>query len=210
MTPDEAKQAILRHAGQPTVPGAYGGLLARLRPFVGLDDADFLELLEALLTLAPSLRSTEALDRETIRALWDICRTARFWSGPPGVTPKTRPFIPLTTRRRLDSWVDELERMTLELLHGEDVWVAFLGTAWLAVHQKYGPRAAFRVPIWQEALTKLLADEGELSEATAPQAEDMRVLCEALARVGPAGAASQELLTTIAGQSHFAQVRRAA
>ncbi|MGL4422561.1 MAG: hypothetical protein ACRCZF_17975, partial [Gemmataceae bacterium] len=46
--------------------------------------------------------------------------------------------------------------------------------------------------------------------ATAPQAEDMRVLCEALARVGPAGAASQELLTTIAGQSHFAQVRRAA
>jgi hypothetical protein len=207
VTGNEGTTAILRHAGISVAGETRAGLLGRLHPAGRLDDADFLELLEAVAAVAPQLTADGDEGRKLTAALWDICRTARFWargrSGP-------ELSLPLADRKRLDVWVDEIERIVLELLHGEPPWWAFLSTAWLCVRQDYGSRSGFLVPIWTRSLLELHADEGDEPAASSPQANDLRALCEALGRSGTEEEAATAALAVLVQTSRFPTVRRAA
>src|SRR3954469_770712 len=82
LTTVEARQTLLRHSeGAPADTPTT--LLETLRPYRGIRDEHYLEILHALATLAPELRTAGAVDREVVHSVWELCRTARAWTRAP-------------------------------------------------------------------------------------------------------------------------------
>ena len=112
-----------------------------------------------------------------------------------------RLFIPPAEKARLDSWIDEIESITLKLLAGLRPVVAFGGMAWYAVAWGLGPQAAFLVPLFQESLPEYLADGC---------VDDTISVCQALGLIGPAAREAVPLLVEVRDTSDNAEARAAA
>src|SRR5471030_441238 len=79
----EARHVLLLHgigttdqAGNPLV--LEDGFLGCLRPYSGLREKNFHQLMEALFVVGEEFQKASQVDRETVRAIWSICESARY------------------------------------------------------------------------------------------------------------------------------------
>lgn len=207
MTQAEAKSTLLRHAeGAPAETPAT--LLESLRPYRGIRVEHFLEILQALVVIAPALRSDPTVDREVVHAIWELCRTARDWTrGPHEPMFHGREFIPASEKKALDEWVDAFESITLYLLRGEDESLAFMGVPWLVARHRLAPRATFLAPLFIESLRQLHEDE---SDSGVLEPDDGEALCQLLAEMGSAAKGTIPVLRQVQSNTRFAALRAAA
>ena len=207
MTPAEARQTLLRHAvGAPAETPTT--LLESLRPYRGVQVEHLLEILHALVVVAPGLHGGDAVDREVVHSLWELCRTARAWTrGPHEPEFHGLRFIPPDEKATLDRWIGEIEHATLLLLRGEEEWLAFLGIPWLLTPHRLAARATFLAPLFEEALRQTHEDEAD-SGVCDP--DDGELLCQSLAEMGAAAASALPLLRRVHSDTRFPTVRAAA
>src|SRR5688572_28484608 len=83
---DRAKELLLLHSCQH--PDFYhrksaGGFLGSLRPYTGLNEDNFHEVMAAIVALAPHLLQSRQVDRDIMSSLWSLCRTAHNWGLHP-------------------------------------------------------------------------------------------------------------------------------
>jgi hypothetical protein len=120
----EAKSLIKMHAGTEDGPRMATGFIGCLRPYGGLDDENFEEVVEAIAMVAHPLQAGVQVDRDLVHALWDMCHTARNWGvRESGMLPRNHRISP-DDRRKLEAWVDVIETMTLKLLWGNPLPLA--------------------------------------------------------------------------------------
>lgn len=177
-------------------------LLGWLRPYRGVQDRHLTEILHALLVVAPELNGPAAVDRGLVHAVWELCRTARAWTlGPHEPMFHGRQFIAAAEKRRLDDWVDQVEKITLSLLRGSPVSLAFFGLPWYIVEWGFGPEAAFLAPLFTGMLQELAgqgADDDEIN------------LCRALGSMGPTARAAATPIRIVIDRSTSPEARAAA
>jgi hypothetical protein len=127
MTRQEARELLLLHSfGYHDLehPKMIGGFLGSLRPYQGLKEKNFHELMEAVHVLAPQLQG-ETVDREIISALWSICYSAWLWGLEPNGMLQRNGLIAPEDVRRLSEWVECLGFAVMVLLEGGSVEQAF-------------------------------------------------------------------------------------
>jgi hypothetical protein len=129
MTSTQAKELLLLHSfSHPDAaehPKAAHGFLGSLRPYRGhLIDDNFHDVMQALRTLAPTLRAT-AIDREVVAALWGICHLARAWGTHPEGMLRRNGLIGDPDIEKLAHWVDMISYATFCLLDGTGEEEAF-------------------------------------------------------------------------------------
>jgi len=101
MDVEEARVRLLRHAAADFEEGFLG----MLRPFHGLREDAFHDVMVCLREVAPALRGV-SLDRELAHALWSLCHLARAWGlDADGMLRRNR-IITDEDAHRLQGWVD--------------------------------------------------------------------------------------------------------
>ena len=208
MTPAEAKAALLRHAGWEENHG--DGLLAWLRPYRGLNDDHFLEILHALYVLQLDWADRPEVDRRAV-------------GGDHGHLPD-RPELDRGPVRRQDS----SERLHFGRRQGQARRLAVrvralrrptaprpgtvpgptsarTGTSSTGTDSPGGPRSPPRR--WSDASR----NTPRTAKGTTPRTTRSR-LCEMLGAVGPAArdAGAEPVLARLAARSRFPAVRDAA
>lgn len=195
----EAKTVLLKHL--KSGPGD-DSILSWLRPFRGVQNRHLAEILQALLVVAPELNGPEEVGRHLVHAIWELCRTVRAWTrGPHEPMFHGRQFISPSEKRRLDSWVDEVESITLSLLRGNPVSLAFFGLPWYVAEWGIGPQVGFLAPLFTGMLQDLADDAGN--------EDDQINLCRALGSMGPAARVAAELIQAL-GEGSSPELKAAA
>jgi hypothetical protein len=124
MTAAEAKEALLLHAfshpDSATDPRAEAGFLGSLRPFRGLNERNFVDVMAALRIVAPQLAGPGPLDRELVSALWGICHYALAWGVHPDGMLQRNKLITAADTDQLAGWVQEISYAVSMLLDGDD------------------------------------------------------------------------------------------
>lgn len=115
MSSTKEKEAILLHAGFIVVE-AKSGLIGSLHPFRGLDEADFAEIVEALLELHNHVILSEYIDKELIAALWWICDRSRILMLDPKSGIRQNNLATEIELELLSSWVDVIESIANGML----------------------------------------------------------------------------------------------
>jgi hypothetical protein len=126
MTPDEARTLLAFHAGthlEVTDPRWTGGFLGMLRPYGGLREESFHEVIACIVVLADEL-SADRLDRSIISALWGICHLARAWGVEEGGMLRSNALIKSEDVERLAEWIGCISYATFCLLDGSGLEVA--------------------------------------------------------------------------------------
>jgi hypothetical protein len=120
---DQAKRLLLLHGpgieGPDTDSTLEHGFLGCLRPYSGLRERNFHELVEAILIVGERFHAASTVDREIVYALWDICVTARRYGISPGGMLRRNKLITTEDVALLERWVDTIERMATKLLLGK-------------------------------------------------------------------------------------------
>lgn len=123
MNETEAKELLRLHSftsDDLENPKMATGFLGSLRPYRGLDENNFHEIMAALRVLAPRF-ATEKLDREIIVELWGICHLARAWGVHPEGMLHRNNLIEETDWLRLEEWIDAISWAVFTLLGGDEV-----------------------------------------------------------------------------------------
>ena len=122
---EEAVNLILMHGiGRDDVPLEHamipGGFLDNLRPFTGLREENFLQVLEAIISLAPHLAGKDSLERRLVFGMWELIRRTELWGlDPNGMIQRNRLMSDDDTKR-LRLWYRCLEMAVSKLLRGND------------------------------------------------------------------------------------------
>jgi hypothetical protein len=114
MTEDEAKRLLLAHAG----PDLEAGFLGMLRPYRGLQEESFHEVMAALAALGPSLGHGQAVDRQVMGALWGICVLGQWWGVEPDGMLRRNKLISEHDVQRLTRWIRIISRAAFFLIEG--------------------------------------------------------------------------------------------
>lgn len=113
----EARRRILVHAGFE-LDAETLGLIGRLRPFRGIEERDFANLVQALVTLHPVITNAPAVERDLVAALWYVCLSARTLGiDPQGLVVRNRLATPSDVRT-LGIWIDSIESFSTRMLKG--------------------------------------------------------------------------------------------
>jgi hypothetical protein len=118
MTETEAYDLLIAHAGaspSPDHPTLGTGFLGMLRPYGGLREENFHEVMLALRTVAPSLQAA-TVNRELIVALWGICHFGRAWALEKDGMLQSNNLISPTDANRLDEWLSMISYAVVCLL----------------------------------------------------------------------------------------------
>lgn len=121
MTLDEARERLRFHDGShPDVedPRREQGFLPSLRPYRGLDEAAYRDLIACVDAVADHLRHAGALDREVINALWGICHFARAWGLAEDGMLRQNNLITPADQARLDGWITAISYRVAMWLDG--------------------------------------------------------------------------------------------
>jgi hypothetical protein len=92
-------------------------ILGSLRPFSGLREANFHEVMQALRVLAPSMQG-ENVDRDVVSCLWGMCHLARAWGVHPNGMLRSNGLISASDADRLESWVWTISYAVMCILDG--------------------------------------------------------------------------------------------
>jgi hypothetical protein len=94
------------------------GLIGRLRPYRGLDERDFAELVQALITLHPVVFNAPAVERDLVAALWSLCQsTCTIGIDPKGLVVRNG-LATASDVRALERWIDSIESFSTRMLRG--------------------------------------------------------------------------------------------
>jgi hypothetical protein len=121
MTEEEAKKALFSHAG----PDLKTGFLGMLRPYGGLQEESFHEVMAALAVLGPSLGSGGTVDRQVMGSLWGICVLAECWGVEPDGMLQRNKLISPDDVQRLAEWIKIISWTVMFLLDGAGEEAAF-------------------------------------------------------------------------------------
>jgi hypothetical protein len=119
----EAKALLMAHSylGQDhDHPAQVCGFLGCLRPWQGLREENFQQVLSALDALSEELLTSPTLDRDIINALWGICYLSRSWGVEPGGMLRRHHLIGDEEIATLATWIDIIETRVLFLLDGSE------------------------------------------------------------------------------------------
>lgn len=100
---EAAKQTVRVHAGH-VIEEDRRSIVALLRPYEGVSETDFHELVHALIVLHPTLGQTH-LDRDIVYACWDWCVRLRILTP----TLARNGLVDEHQRRRLEWWEQSVE-----------------------------------------------------------------------------------------------------
>jgi len=120
MTSEEARESLRFHSGShPDVhdPRWSRGFLGMLRPYHGLREESFHEVMRALRVLADDLQN-ERVDREVVSAIFGICHFARAWGIHPEGMLRRNALIVDADVERLERWVWTISYATTCVLDG--------------------------------------------------------------------------------------------
>ena len=96
------------------------GFLGSLRPFSGLREENFLQVMEAIIALRPHLQDKKVWDARLIEALWELTSTARLWAlDPNGMLQRNR-LLSEADAALLLRWVQCIELAVRRLFRGGD------------------------------------------------------------------------------------------
>ncbi|RZQ63910.1 hypothetical protein [Amycolatopsis suaedae] len=126
MTPAEARETLLFHScAHPDVddPRWQRGFLGSLRPFTGLREENFHEVMSALRTLAEPL-GADLVPREVVSAVVSICHFGRAWGVAPDGMLRGNDLISDADAARLEEWIWSISHALTMILDG-DVAEAF-------------------------------------------------------------------------------------
>lgn len=121
---DEAVNLILMHGiGRDDVPLDEAlipnGFLGSLRPYTGLREENFLQVMEAIIGLAPHLAGKDFFERRLVSGLFELVHRTRAWGlDPHGMIQRNKLMSPAETKR-LWLWVTCLEMAIYRLFHGD-------------------------------------------------------------------------------------------
>lgn len=93
---EAAVNVILRHGiGRDDAPQneacLQDGFLGVLRPFSGLREENFLQVMEAIIALRPHLEGKQAWETRLVEGLWGLTTRARLWGlDPDGMLQRNR------------------------------------------------------------------------------------------------------------------------
>jgi hypothetical protein len=122
---EAAVNVILMHSGGrddvPLDEALYPeGFLGCLRPFSGLREENFLQVMDAIIALRPDLMGRQEWDVRLVAGLWGLVVTARNWGlDPGGMLQRNRLLSPADTEL-LRLWVYCIEIAIARLLRGGD------------------------------------------------------------------------------------------
>jgi len=119
----EAVNLILMHGiGRDDVPLDQAlipnGFLGSLRPFTGLREENFLQVLGAIIALGPHLAGKKVLERRLVSGLFELVQRARSWGLDPHGMIQRNKLMSAADTNRLWLWVTCLEMAIYRLLHG--------------------------------------------------------------------------------------------
>jgi hypothetical protein len=117
---DEAKQRILVHAGF-ALSDEEIGFLGRLRPYSGIREKDFADLVECLVSIYPAVSKEPRVDRELCAALWSLCERTRILTHERHGTLRTNKLATAAELDRLTAWTDAIEVFAIRMLCGLDL-----------------------------------------------------------------------------------------
>jgi hypothetical protein len=120
MSPNEARELLSFHSGaNPNTddPRWQQGFLTTLRPYGGLREAAFHEVMACVEALAEEL-AADKIDRATISSLWGICHLGRAWGVAEGGMLRSNRLITDADVSRLADWIDCISYATFTLLDG--------------------------------------------------------------------------------------------
>lgn len=118
----EAKTLILIHGSidSETDPKKFEtGFLGMLRPYTGLQESNFREVMQALRTLAPEFQKPK-LPTDLFSALWGMCHYARAWGLDPDGMLRSNNLLSGPDQERLETWVGLLSDAVARLLDGDE------------------------------------------------------------------------------------------
>ena len=120
MTLETARLLLSFHSGQNLHvddPRWINGFLGMLRPYQGLREEAFHEVMECITALASDL-AADRLERESISALWSICHLGRAWGLEAEGMLRRNGLINPRDIERLSDWIDCISYCMLCLLDG--------------------------------------------------------------------------------------------
>lgn len=121
MTPAEAREALLFHSGaHPDVddPRWQKGFLGSLRPFSGLREENYHEVMAALRALTEQLQA-DSVPREVVSAVVGICHFARAWGVAPDGMLRGNGLIGDEDAARLEGWIWTISYALSMILDGD-------------------------------------------------------------------------------------------
>lgn len=123
MNSEAAREVILGHGSGYTdangEPFCFDdGFLGSLRPYRGLREANFHEVMKAVFVLGAEFHSEPTVDREVVESLWSMCTLARHWGLHPDGMLRRNNLISLEDQNILCEWIDVIEHTCHILLGG--------------------------------------------------------------------------------------------
>ncbi|AIG76074.1 MULTISPECIES: hypothetical protein [Amycolatopsis] len=120
MTPADAREALLFHScTHPDVddPRWRTGFIGSLRPFSGLREENYHEVMSALRALAEPLQA-DFVPREVVSAVVGMCHFARAWGVAPDGMLGQNGLISAADAARLDEWIWTISYALAMILDG--------------------------------------------------------------------------------------------
>jgi hypothetical protein len=163
LTKEEAEHRLLIHAGL-MVEGEEQNFTRRLRPYQGLDDGDFAELIQCVMILHPDIAGVSTVDRKLCAALWWICEHSRILALRPQSALRRNKLITERDLARLERWVEVFEYFSIKMLMGLDLvdcayqFLVYIGECSSEDLRRY----EFALPLAEQAQR---SDDSDIAEA---------------------------------------------
>lgn len=120
MSFDDAKAMLQQHAGHIDLPDR-NSLVDSLRPFSGLCESDFCDIMKSLVHVHKELSEQETIDRELVYACWDLCTRIRFLALSESSSLRTNQLISQFDLNRLGEWHNSIDSFCRRSLHKLDL-----------------------------------------------------------------------------------------
>lgn len=122
---EAAVNTILMHGiGRDDVPLGEAltrdGFLGCLRPFSGLREENFAQVMEAIIALGTFLAGQRAWESRLVEGLWCLTTTARLWGLDPGGMLQRNGLLSAADTTRLLGWVQCIEMAVSKMLRDGD------------------------------------------------------------------------------------------
>lgn len=92
------------------------GFLGCLRPFSGLREENFLQVMQAIIALKPHLAGAKVWELRLVEALWELTKRARLWGLDPSGMLQRNPLLSSADTKRLLLWVHCIEMAVSRLM----------------------------------------------------------------------------------------------
>ena len=136
MNTKDAIDLLRTHAGI-TFSECNLGMVGRFRPYTGLNESDFVEVLTAILQLHSEWMNSEFIEKAAISAIWEICDRSRVLMLDPQSQIRRNKLAPESELARLAYWVGAIEHLVGGTLRGLDLPYCMHRVIEYIIHRRY-------------------------------------------------------------------------